>query len=580
MKKLTLFNKLILFVLGACVLLGVLSTLIFFFFGMKTFGNEIERELVPRTRQVVRLTRRYLEGKISYDTYASMFSFDVSRGSHVYVFDDQGNLVIYASDQEEGEDRIQQICQPYISRIFSSGEELSDTNITKVGGVLIGIPILDNLDRVAGAVIAIKPARQLRTGMVSMTYVLIAGIAGVMLILLVASYFLSGKISKPISEMVNAARQMAAGDYSVRVNTDAGPEIAQLGGALNYLAEQLSETVTQLTEARNQLNTILDGVTEGILALDENAEHITYANHAANGLIDIECFPPAEGSEYHAGFRECVEKLHAGDKTAEMTMVCGGRTMQITLNGNPDHSDAGKDTYIVLVRDITEAERLEQTRRDYVANVSHELRTPIASIRSLAETLNDGMVKDDSERYRYYSHILRESTRLTRLINDLLELSRLQSGNVALNKTEFQLKDLISDICDRMRNVADYSDISLNFDGAPDDLVFSNRDRIEQVTLSLVDNAVKYCTDGGTVDVWAEDGGDLMKVFVWNTGKVDPVDLPHLFERFYKADKAHSGSGTGLGLAIAQEILTLLGETISVENRDGCVVFSFTVHKR
>ena len=131
-----------------------------------------------------------------------------------------------------------------------------------------------------------------------------------------------------------------------------------------------------------------------------------------------------------------------------------------------------------------------------------------------------------------------------------------------------------------MRNVADYSDISLNFDGAPDDLVFSNRDRIEQVTLSLVDNAVKYCTDGGTVDVWAEDGGDLMKVFVRNTGEVDPVDLPHLFERFYKADKAHSGSGTGLGLAIAQEILTLLGETISVENRDGCVVFSFTVHKR
>ena len=580
MKKLSLFNKLILFVLGACVLLGVLSTLVFFFFGMKTFGNEIERELVPRTRQVVRLTRRYLEGKISYDTYCSMFSFDVRKGSQVYVFDDQGNLVIYTASAPEDESGIQELCRPYVSRILATGEELSDTNFTRVGGVLIGIPVLDNLDRVSGVVIAVKPADQLRNGMISMTYVLIAGIAGVMLILLVLSYFLSGRISKPISEMVNDAKQMASGDYSVRVNTDAGPEIAQLGSALNYLAEHLSETVTQLTEARNQLNTILDGVSEGILALDENAEQITYANPAACELIDIEQFPPAEGSEYEATFRTCVGRLQSGEKTSEMTMASGGRTMQITFNGDTDPSDGKMNTYIVLIRDITEAERLEQTRRDYVANVSHELRTPISSIRSLAETLNDGIVTDENERYRYYSHILRESNRLARLINDLLELSRLQSGNVALNKSEFQLKDLMTDICDRMRIIADYSDISLNFLGAPEDKVFSNKDRIEQVTLSLVDNAVKYCSDGGTVDVWAEDGGDLLKVFVRNTGEVSREDLPHLFERFYKADKAHSGSGTGLGLAISKEIMTLLGEQISVENRDGCVVFSFTIHKK
>ncbi len=580
MKKLSLFNKLILFVLGACVLLGVLSTLIFFFFGMKAFGNEIERELLPRTKQVVRLTRRYLEGKISYDTYYSMFSFDVTKGSQVYVFDDQGNLVIYTAQQKEDEEKIQQLCQPYISRILATGEEVSDTNFTNVGGVLIGIPVLDNLERVTGVVIAVKPANQLRNGMISMTYVLIAGIAGVMLILLLVSYFLSGKISKPIFEMVNAAKQMASGDYSVRVNTDAGPEIAMLGGALNYLAEQLSETVTQLTEARNQLNTILDGVSEGIVALDENAEQITYANSAACDLIDIERFPPGEDSEYRHAFIACVKRLQEGVKTSEMTMTYGERTMQITLNGNPDSSDGKKNTFIVLIRDITEAERLEQTRRDYVANVSHELRTPISSIRSLAETLNDGIVTDENERFRYYSHILRESNRLTRLINDLLELSRLQSGSVALNKSEFRLKELISDICDRMRIIAYYSDISLNFLGAPDDTVLSNRDRIEQVTLSLVDNAVKYCTDGGTVDVWAEDGGEALKVFVRNTGEVSEEDLPHLFERFYKADKAHSGSGTGLGLAIADEILTLLGETISVKNENGCVVFSYTVHKK
>ena len=215
---------------------------------------------------------------------------------------------------------------------------------------------------------------------------------------------------------------------------------------------------------------------------------------------------------------------------------------------------------------------MEQTRRDYVANVSHELRTPISSIRSLAETLNDGLVKKEEDCSRYYGYILRESLRLTRLINDLLELSRLQSGAVALEKNEFALDGVVEEVTEQMRLVASYSGIRIKTDWhcARPLNVHSNRDRIEQVVIALVDNAIKFASDEGTItlDVSLSGDGRHAIVAVKNTGHIDEKHLPHLFERFYKADAAHSDGGTGLGLAIVQEVLANLGESIEARNED------------
>ena len=235
--------------------------------------------------------------------------------------------------------------------------------------------------------------------------------------------------------------------------------------------------------------------------------------------------------------------------------------------------------YIILIQDVTESERLEQTRRDYVANVSHELKTPIASIRSLAETLSDGMVKNDNDKVRYYEYILRESMRLSRLIDDLLELSRLQSGSIALTKQSFYLEGMIESVSERMKLIADDSEIRLEYEESVLPSAYSNPDRIEQALVSLTDNAIKYSDDGGMIRIHAIEKPEHIIVEVRNTGHVNESDLPHLFERFYKADKSHTGLGTGLGLAITKEVLELLGESISVKNDAGEVVFAFTVHK-
>lgn len=236
----------------------------------------------------------------------------------------------------------------------------------------------------------------------------------------------------------------------------------------------------------------------------------------------------------------------------------------------------------MLITDVTESERLEQTRKDYVANVSHELRTPLATIRSLADALNDGMVQDEKDRKRYYGYILRESIRLSNLINDLLELSRLQSGGVAFSKGRVELYEIAYDVADRMNDAAAQRGKSVRLEAPEGEYyAYTNADRIEQVLVALVDNAIKHGTDGCTVSVNLFENAEKNRYefVVSNPAEVDPADLEHLFERFYKADHAHTGDGTGLGLAIVSEVLNLLGEKIDIEYENGIIAFRFTAEK-
>jgi signal transduction histidine kinase len=226
-----------------------------------------------------------------------------------------------------------------------------------------------------------------------------------------------------------------------------------------------------------------------------------------------------------------------------------------------------------------ESGKLEQTRRDYVANVSHELRMPIASIRAMGETLRDGMAKSDEKKELFYNNIVRESLRLSRLVDDLLELSRLQAGTEAMEKSAFDLREVFRNIADMFGHVAAQSGIMLDMTPAIDSETplpaFSNPDRVEQVLVILMDNAMRYTPEGGRVVLSAEPSGFIC---VSNTGEGIPAeDLPHIFERFYKADKSHSGSGTGLGLSIAREIVRALGGTISVESSEEITKFSFSI---
>ena len=233
---------------------------------------------------------------------------------------------------------------------------------------------------------------------------------------------------------------------------------------------------------------------------------------------------------------------------------------------------------VVLFRDITELEKLEIMRREYVANVSHELRSPLTSIRGLIEPLMDSIVTDEEDIKRYHKIIYQESLRLSRLVDDIMELSRLQN-NQSITKTSVDLNSIIEMVYERYKLSND--DINLIYNTVMLPKVYTNYDRIEQILVILLDNAYKFTPKGGKIEIFTEERSDDILVSVKDTGiGIAEGEIPFVFDRFYKIDKSRSKKGSGLGLSIAKEILNIMGEKIKVRSCFGeGSTFEFTVHK-
>ena len=377
---------------------------------------------------------------------------------------------------------------------------------------------------------------------------------------------------RPIRQMNVTANAMAGGNFTAKAEEEGTDELVQLGRSLNHLSAALSATISDLTLEKNRLHAVINGIGEGIIAIDAEGK-IIKTNSAALRLLggsyadDITTLP---------AYRQAAEDIGCvlGGETVSKELKVRDRILRVAIT---PLTDGGRgEGAVMLIRDITEASRLEQTRTEYVANVSHELRTPIASIRGLADALNDGLVKKDEDKARYYGYILRESMRLSRLIDDLLELSRLQSGTIALKKQFISINELIEDVADRYVSAAREKGLNVEIDIGEPYKVYTNPDRAEQVLVALTDNAIKYGYSG-TLRFSAEKKGDSLYISVSNPGSIADEDIDHVFERFYKADKSHGGQGTGLGLSIVNEVLELLGERIWVKSENGTVTFTFTL---
>ncbi len=577
MRKSSIFKKLLTYMICATLLTALLTVAFYSFLGAGVFARRIADEMLPRAYGLSRLASRYQTGQITYDAFID-FSLREQRGTRIFIFDSYGNLIAYTTDRQP--ERNTELLRQFAYEVLESGSELAETNwrTSNQLGVVVGVPIIDNMERVSGAILMCKPMGELRQALRQLVLTLAMSCLAVSLIMIFPVYLISKRISVPIRDMTNVSTAMAGGDFSVRADETGNDEIGQLGSALNYLSARLDTNINDLKLARDRLHTILDGLHEGVVSMD-GSFGMLYSNPAACALFD--CADESGLPEKLTCMRETCAAVLRDREPRTMLVDAGERKLLLRASFSTESSEAAANT-IIVIQDVTAAERLEQTRRDYVANVSHELRTPIASIRSLAETLDDGLITSEEGRSRYYGYILRESMRLSRLINDLLELSRLQSGAVALEKSAFPLNALLCEVVERMRIVASYSDISLTLVTGLSDTAeaVSNRDRIEQALVALIDNAIKFSSDDGRITIHEDtDADDPSRIWisVRNTGHIAENDLPHLFERFYKADTSHSDGGTGLGLAIVREVLTLLGERVEAYNEGGEVVFRFSV---
>jgi two-component system phosphate regulon sensor histidine kinase PhoR len=386
--------------------------------------------------------------------------------------------------------------------------------------------------------------------------------------------------------MADAARRLAAGNYETRVRGLGGDELGVLGQTLNELASRVQETVGELSRDKAQLAAVLDQMAEAVVAVDASGS-VLVVNPALSRLLGVDA-AASRGRRYletvrHNGIARLLgDVLRDGRPAALEIRIFAPEEMIFDAHAAPLTQDGRVAGALLVLHDITRLRRLEQMRRDFVANVSHELRTPLASIRGFAETLSAGAVDDKENRLDFLKTIEEHAGRLTKLVDDLLDLSAIESGHRAPRLTPTDLGAALAESAHAFAPVA--TERGVRLEAPPADAlpsVSADPDQLSQILANLLDNALKYTEAGGLVELSAERWKNGIRVTVRDTGVGIPeADLPRVFERFYRVDKARAreAGGTGLGLSIVKHLVEAHGGEVSVESRQpGGTSFRFTL---
>ncbi len=358
------------------------------------------------------------------------------------------------------------------------------------------------------------------------------------------------------------------------------PSLEELSNAIAALNSQLHEQLDATNAEGARLAAVLEQIPDGIMISNAD-DQIQFANPAAETLLSdkgrsLVGRTVAEALRYHQlieTWQACKESGTMQSEVLEMPLQRGF----LQLVAAPDQYAPGGS--LLLIQDLTRLRRLETVRRDFISNLSHELRTPLASLKALTETLQDGALDDPSAAQRFLSRIETEVDALTQMAQELLDLSRIESGQVELNIQKASPYKILQRVAERMRMQAERAEINLRFDCASElPNVHADVARIEQVLVNLIHNGIKFTSTGGTVTLSAEVVSDKIRFAVADSGIGIPVrDLPRIFERFYKADRARASRGTGLGLSISKHLVEAHEGKIwaeSVEGRGSTFYFS------
>ena len=412
------------------------------------------------------------------------------------------------------------------------------------------------------------------------------GIAAGMSLAVVVGVQWTRRVATPLGRLTQAAKAYAAGDFAGKIPATSVREVQELHDALDMMARSIHRRIDALTAERNQATAILESMAEGVVAVDPQGR-ILLMNPAANVLLGLTGQPVKDKSVFEAiryhEFQEVVRAaLREHQRATQDIAVFQPQERRLRLHAIPCQGGGLTGPCAVLViQDVTESHRYEQLRREFVANVSHELKSPLTSIRRLTETLLEGALHDPAHNMRFVRLIDEDAARLARLIDDLLALSQIESQAVPLALSAVELKPLIESIAASLQPGIGQRRLSVTVELPHGLLVRADPDRLRQVLANLFDNAVKYNKDGGTVSIIAARHDDWVTVTVADTGVGIPsLDLPRIFERFYRVDKARSRElgGTGLGLSIVKHIVEAHGGSILVESEPGRgSKFSFTV---
>ncbi|MGG1559765.1 ATP-binding protein [Geobacillus thermoleovorans] len=400
------------------------------------------------------------------------------------------------------------------------------------------------------------------------------------------AFFLSTRITAPLRKMRQAAFEMARGHFDMKVPILTKDEIGGLAMAFNQMGRRLQFNINALNQEKEQLASILSSMADGVLTFNRDGE-ILITNPPAERFLQAWYFEQGNDAEAMAPLPPQVKELFARvvreEKEQSTEVALQGRTWVILMT--PLYGKTTVRGAVAVLRDMTEERRLDKLRKDFIANVSHELRTPIAMLQGYSEAIIDDIAASEEEKKEMAKVIYDESLRMGRLVNDLLDLARMEAGHIELKYEQVKLVPYIERVIRKFYGLAKEKQIELTAEFRDRDIEIAlDPDRIEQVLTNLIDNAIRYTESGGTVRLIIEPSGDGVTIHVQDSGSGIPEeDLPFVFERFYKADKARTRgrSGTGLGLAIAKNIVEAHKGLITVHSKlNEGTTFSFYLPAR
>mgnify|MGYP001024361705 CR=1 FL=1 len=487
------------------------------------------------------------------------------------------------------------LSRPEVQAALASGEGIS-TRLSRTMGyeMMYAAVSVGSGVEIAGFARVALPVSQVEAQVARLRRVILSVGALAVLGAAILAVFIAERIARPVRRLTQVVRRTAAGDLSARLLPTTGDEIGALTRSFNQMAIQLRETINSLTEQQDRLSAVLDNMADGVLITDAQGI-VGLINPAAADLLGANK-EQALGRSFAQVARDhriidlwqrCYKEREEQVEPIEMDRHRA--FFQVIATPLREHDQA----CLMILQDLTRLRRLETVRRDFISNISHELRTPMAALKALVDTLRDGALEDPPAAQRFLDRMDVEVDALTQMVQELLQLSRIESGRAPIRLEPASVLELVIPPVERLRPQAERVELSVTVDILPDlPQVLADTDRIQQVVTNVVHNAIKFTPPGGTIVVSASllesipeqslpsakatpgferyASGEWVAISVKDSGVGIPAeDLPRVFERFYKADRARSGGGTGLGLSIAKHIVQAHDGTIWAESVEG-----------
>ena len=455
------------------------------------------------------------------------------------------------------------------------GEEIRYSSTLKIDMLYVALPIRDK-GQILGVVrLALPLSNVQRTLSVIKKAILLSLLLALGLAFVLGSVLTAG-IIKPINKIIHISRRFSTGDFSHRILLDSQDEIGELAVTLNKMAKDIEDKIREVQIQNQHLKAILESMVEGIIVTDKSS-YIVSINPTVEKIFKI-TKQDVEGKLFLEVIRnndiaEIINNVLKNRKffSCELSLVWPVQKI-FRVDATPIFEKEMVSGCLVMIHDITEIRRLETMRKDFVANVSHELKTPLTSIKGFVETLLEGAL-EDKENSRHFLQIIQDhANRLDNLVSDLLDLSHLESQEIKLETQSFDLKGLTDDILAGFKSQLKGRSIKAENILSSGLTVKADKNKIGQVLTNLIDNAIKFNQEKGPVKIYIQDLDDKIKIFVEDSGiGIPEKDIPRIFERFYRVDKARSRElgGTGLGLSIVKHIIELHNGSVGVESTEG-----------